>query len=402
MLRLILFLAGLYFCISSIFGHQEASSLERILLIISGLGLLIAAVLISLPRIFDHPGRVTELESASRYLIQAPVWCLLSLLVIELALRVTVFNLPIYWNATNWAGDIPAPGSIMVWGREGFGITHYEKWGEIHTPHQDDQENDVIVLGDSQTEALQVMDDIKFVSLAETTLREDGYDADLHNMGRSGLGLADHISWIPAYISIYQPKVIVVQLTMSDFLESFSEKQFNYFVAQDDKISELVHRYDFSTGFKQRNRNKYIWNGFEIQELGYERWNLMQQPDPLPADANTKVETLNTALAAQQMQMLINACDGIPLVVVLLPSAPYLSGGELEITDAAHTHLKELMQQYPEVNLVDPLPQFQKLASSGSLPRGFFNTTPGVGHLNQYGHEIVGQLLAKTIEQILK
>jgi hypothetical protein len=401
-LRLILFLTGLYFCTSSVFDHQGAGSSKRILLLALGFIFLIAGVLISLPVIFNHPNRAAKLESISRYLVQAPLWCLLSLLVVELALRITVFNLPVYWNATNWAGDIPAPGSIMVWGREGFGITHYEKWGEIYTPHQDDQENDVLVLGDSQTEALQVMDDVKFVSLAETTLLQDGYDADLHNMGRSGLGLADHVSWIPAYINLYQPKVIVVQLTISDFVESFSEEQFNYFVAQDNTISELVHRYDFSTGFKQRNRNKYIWNGFVIQELGYERWNLMQQPDLPSLDTNTKKEAWNADLIARQMEMLIEACNGIPLVVILLPSAPYPSGAELETMDPAHTQLKELIQHYPEVNLVDPLPQFQQLASSGSLPRGFFNTTPGVGHLNQHGHEIVGQLLAETIEQILK
>ena len=51
---------------------------------------------------------------------------------------------------------------------------------------------------------------------------------------------------------------------------------------------------------------------------------------------------------------------------------------------------------------VRALPEFQKLASTGRLPRGFFNGTPGSGHLNKYGNEIVGQLLAKSIEQVFK
>ena len=103
------------------------------------------------------------------------------------------------------------------------------------------------------------------------------------------------------------------------------------------------------------------------------------------------------------MEMLMKATEDLPLVVVLLPSAPYISGDEIQTTDPAHEQLKQLIEKYfPEISIVDPLPEFQHLTSSGSLPRGFFNTTPGVGHLNKYGHEIVGQLLAKTIEQIFQ
>ncbi len=379
--------------------------MERILLMMIGLGLLIVGVLISLPAIFNHPDRVDQLERFSRYLIQAPVWCLLSLLIIELALRGTVFNLPFYWNATNWAGDIPAPGSTILWGKEGYGITQYEKWGEIRTPYQDDKfENDVIVLGDSLTEAWHVVDEVKFSSHAETILRQDGYAADLHNLGRSGLAMADYVSWLPDYIALYQPRVIVVQLTRGDFTESFDVDQFNYFIAQDNKITDLFQRYDFSTGFKQRARREYHWDGFEIQQLGDERWRFMQRTGQTPAnpDLNAGMQALLPELVGQQMEMLISACDGIPLVVVLLPSVPSISGNEIKTTDPAHEQLKMLIQNESAVTVVDPLPEFQQLASSGHLPRGFFNTTPGKGHLNQYGHEIVGQLLADAIEQILK
>jgi hypothetical protein len=114
------------------------------------------------------------------------------------------------------------------------------------------------------------------------------------------------------------------------------------------------------------------------------------------------IATFNPELAKSQMNLLIDASQGVPLIIVLLPSAPYISGGKIEMTDPAHERLKDVIEQFPEVTIVDPLPEFQQLASLGYLPRGFFNSAPGEGHLNEDGNKIVGRLLAKSIEQVLK
>ncbi len=381
----------------------------------AGVILPIIGIVISLPKIINYLGIPGKLEFFSRYLVQASAWCFLSLLVVELTLRAVVYNPPLRKDVTNWAGDIPGMHSMILWGKEGYAITKYEKWGEIRTPfHDNKKDNNIIVLGDSQTECLQVEDDLKFTSFAEMVLRQDGYNADLHNLGRSGLAMADYISWIPAYQALYKPKVIVVQLTEDDFIESFHEGQFNYFIVKDDNKIDLFQTYDLSSGLVQKARKKYYVSP-QIRDLGYQRWYLMQgtvgklsnenaEPETTGNTLGAKVnsETFTPDLAEQQMEMLIDASEGIPLIVVLLPVAPYISGNEIQMADPAHEQLKEFINRYPEVTLVDPLPEFQKLAFTGHLPRGFFNGSPGVGHLNQYGNEIVGRLLAKTIEKELK
>lgn len=367
-----------------------------------------------------------KLESFSRYLVQVPLWCLLAFLVVEALLRVAVYNPPLLRDSANWAGDIPGVHTFILWGREGYGLTKYDKWGALQTPYHDNEKNNnVIVLGDSQTECLQVSNNLKFVSVAENLIRHDGYDVDLHNLGRSGLAMADYVSWIPPFRTIFDPKVIVVQLTSTDFYESFAEGQFNHFVVDKDRKLQLVHVYDFSGKFIQKVRKKYRI-GFEIEELGYQRWGLMQdsfkklknsavdenispqtvnlQVSPaVPVDGqNAKPSTFDSALADQQMNLLLEASDGVPLIVVLLPSAPYISGDGIEMDDPAHQQLVEFMKRYPEVTLVDPLPEFQNLAMAGRLPRGFFNSSPGGGHLNRDGNQIVGQLLAQAIGRVLK
>ena len=337
------------------------------------------------------------------------------LLVTELILRGVIQGPPLRRDVTNWAGDLPAVHAVILWGKEGYAITQYEKWGEIRTPYHDGKkDNDVIVLGDSQTECLQVGDNFKFVSVAETTLRSGGFDLDLHNLGRSGLAMADYISWIPAYQPLYHPKVIVLQLTANDFTEAFHKDMFNNFVLRDDNKIEMVHTYDFSSGFKQKAREGYYLPS-QIEALGYQRWQFMQGSigsasadkadlgvaGDIP-DKTVDLEIFNPELADQQMKMLIDASGGVPLVVVLLPTAPYISGNEIQMVDPAHEQLKDFMKRYPGITLVDPLPEFQQLASAGYLPRGFFNGAPGSGHLNINGNAIVGRLLAKTIEQVLE
>jgi hypothetical protein len=73
------------------------------------------------------------------------------------------------------------------------------------------------------------------------------------------------------------------------------------------------------------------------------------------------------------------------------------------MNDLKHQNLKSFLSNYPQIILVDPLPEFQQLALSGHLPMGFFNSAqPGLGHLNRRGHEILGELLAQTIEEVVK
>jgi hypothetical protein len=131
--------------------------------------------------------------------------------------------------------------------------------------------------------------------------------------------------------------------------------------------------------------------------------NLQTPPAEVPAEGQTvDTSVFNPDLADQQMKLLLEASDGVPLIVVLLPSTPYISGNQVETNDPAHEKLVEFMRRYPQITLVDPQPEFQKLAASGRLPRGFFNGSPGVGHLNKDGNQVVGSLLAQAIGQVFK
>ncbi len=365
----------------------------------------------------------------SAYVFPMLFWLILVLLGMEVLLRVTVYNQPLFFRQSNWFGSIPADGSFYLRGNEGYALTHYEGLtSEIATPYRDGM-LDILLFGDSFTEGLQVPDGQKYASVAEMLLRQDGCEADIHNLGRSGTAMADYVSWLPGYRSLYQPGLIVVQLQPDDFIESFYVRQANYFVAEGTEIVGLVHRYDLSGEYVVGDALHWGYPTLMLMRFGSERleqieaqtgiadwlsvWNAFLQGKTRMerVDAQT-ITTANDStfdefdvdLARQQVDLLLDAAGDVPVIVILFPHAPKISGDQIIWNDLEQGTLVEFFSQYyPQITVVNPLPEFQALASEGVLPMGFFNSpTPGWGHLNHRGHVVMGELLAETIVEALK
>lgn len=421
-LNVALALIGIYFLKDVLLNAGLIWNGKKTLMLAAGISFPLLAIF--LPKLSKHLSDPSQYEAFSKYLLQSTGWSLLVLFFMEILLRGVIQNPPLHRDVTNWVGDVPGLNSFVIWGKEGYGITHYKRWSEIQTPYADrNRKNDVIVLGDSHTEALQVGDGVKFVSVAESALRDKGFDLDLHNIGRSGLAIADYVSWIPPYKDIFRPKAIVVQLDISDFVDSFDDGQFNKFVVNSDGELELIPIFDFSPGFEQKQRRKITLYS-QLSSLGRERWRLLWsskddhvdaisngdatgttlgQVDNLNAVDNTALEVLDPELFVKQMDLLLKASEDVPVIVVLLPYAPRILNGELVMDDPSQIALRDFFSTYyPDIVVVDPLPEFQKLALDGTLPRGFVNSLPGEGHLNASGHRIVGKLLADAIAQVLR
>ena len=82
------------------------------------------------------------------------------------------------------------------------------------------------------------------------------------------------------------------------------------------------------------------------------------------------------------------------MVIVFLPSVPFIQNGALITQNADDDVVRAHLRQWPDWYVIDATAAFNAMVSTGHLPRGFANTTLGVGHLNADGHTVVGQLLA--------
>jgi len=402
LIRIEIFLIGIFFCGVALFAVQfgiddgAGWGSSRIGLLLGGMFALLVSGVVTLPRANEFIS-LARITSFGIYINKAFGWSILAFLGVEILLRMTIYSPSLEMVTTNFFGEVPAENSLLFWGKEGFGWTHYNKFGEIDTPFQGTKP--VLLVGDSFSEGWQVSDQNKFASVAEMNLHRWDKEIDVHNFGRSSMSMADYVSFIPIYKTLYSPEAIVVQLTSDDFVESFTKTKLNYFVQKDGKIYNLIHMTDISAK-KLDSSNEHVNSTSMVINLAKEKIKLNKSSNNSINEPAMKFDIL---LAQQQLDELVKVCDGIPLILVLLPNSPTISGDQINFEDPDYQNLLKLVSGYPEITVVDPYADFTKLADNNLLPHGFYNSTiPGTGHLNVQGNEIVGRLLAQAVEKVLQ
>lgn len=312
-----------------------------------------------------------------RYLAKAAAGVLLVLAGFEITVRLFALSTDRRFVVDPVLGRVVAAGSVVRWGSEGWGTTHFTANGEIATPHSGGP--NVVVLGDSHTEAFQVDDDRKFVSLAERQLWQRGRRLDLRNFGRSGGSMADFV-WLTRRLrERLRPAAFVIQLEEYDFdHRAFDSSRPNFFAWRPGGRIELDHAAVLA-GSKPPG----------IAMLGYAEHRL-QQIFSKPAGA--PVHGGAGGSVTLQAELLREAAGSVPVILLLLPYSPYASNSE---TFATLRHV--LPWPY-----VDPSTEFLASRERGRDPRTFFNEVPAGAHLNRDGHAIVAALLAAEIERVLR
>lgn len=362
--------------------------------LIVGLFIIITSVLLCLPK-FRQNVNNERINAIAKYVISSISSCLIVVVIIELLLRIFFVSPPLHSQNTNWFGSLPKTNSVVLWGKEGYALTHYEALGEIKTPFSDGR--NVILLGDSFMEAWQVSDEFKSASVAEKFLRESGYKINIRNFGKSGLTVADYVSWIPLYKKLFDPIIIVLNLSEDDFIKSLDSNNSNYFTLGVNDTLNLVNKNNFQEDLEVAPGKPELIPFPVIRSIGHQRIKDLKNK----ANTTRSQQEFNQTRASQQIEQLLYSCDGTELIIWLNPSFPAISGDEVLIEDENHEKLKYLLSQYSKIKVIDPLPDFIKLLSQGHFPKGFFNTNPDNGHLNRFGNKIVGELIANAIREII-
>jgi lysophospholipase L1-like esterase len=117
-------------------------------------------------------------------------------------------------------GEIFAPGKTVVYRLEGNGRSRWWEGGiRRSTAPLDQGPQNVLILGDSFTEALQVSDAEVYSELLERSLNGDGGRWQVINAGTSGASMADYVSYPERLIKRWNPIWTIVQVQEPDFKE---------------------------------------------------------------------------------------------------------------------------------------------------------------------------------------
>jgi lysophospholipase L1-like esterase len=362
-------------------------------------------------------------RTRTRYWLDVARWSLIVLLAFELGARLFIVHSPQREYLPEW-GVIPVEGSYAMQGLEGYAFQSYFADGEVETPYRDGLS--IVVLGDSTTLAAQVAPEENFVSLTETKLRQDGYNVDLHNLGRSARLMSDHVFLAPAVNAAYAPQIVIVQVSLDSFTLSFDPANENYFVEEGEglslihqeppslrelkyrnlvTLSSLLDHLDFRLRFTlDQTAKKYLGAGLALGGIAIHDMNALPEAD---MESLSQEEDLLRARrqAVAQVRALRAAYPNSRLILLVAADPPKVDAATRQIVweTPEDAQLVGVLERMSGVKLVYTLKIFQRYYDEYKvLPRGNFNSAFNFGHLNPNGHQAVAEVLTDALEEILK
>jgi hypothetical protein len=303
----------------------------------------------------------------------------IALILFETIIRTFIYN-PRLQVHDRLLGQIPAPGSTWVTGKEGFGRIHWNRQGirgrdfpgaAARNVHR------VVVVGDSFPMAEGVNDDQTFCARLENDLsRRLNQNVWIGNCGRAKLDAADFLCSVPAYDQKFNPELTVLTFNLSDFR------------VHDHLIAGLRAQFDPGAA---------SGDGLIVQPLsGSTEYQPMKRGVPEPLQRVGRLLMDHSALAVY---------GGLRLYNAALREVP----ADANITRVEQIATVPQMERYFTVLLARShapviCASFRHYVTrTGQPANGFDNTIwgPGRGHLTSVGHRIVAEALAPRIARLL-
>ncbi|MEO6119716.1 MAG: hypothetical protein ABIP12_03425 [Terriglobales bacterium] len=283
---------------------------------------------------------------------------------------------------------------------EGFASAHYATDGERLTgnppvagaPH-------VLILGDSHVEAMQVSDGETMGAVVELHARNAGAPINAHQYGWSYSAAPTYAQAAPRLLERWQPAATVVVLHSSDLEQAyFGAIRISTDQNHQDGIPKIIDERAQTprTGWRYAVGRPVLANSTLAYQL-YIAARMMEHTalnDALPRQ-RAQTSTPEAALASVR---LLKAAYGARLLIVY---DMYLHGLHTATVDDDGTVERSLMQACAEEGvrcvLTRAMFTHDRLVRT-RFSRGFSNTPPGVGHWNQTGHALLGELIWQQLQ----
>jgi lysophospholipase L1-like esterase len=320
---------------------------------------------------------------------------LLALLLMEGLVR-QVYQRPLAHHPD--FGPTIRPGARVVWRIEGNGISHWTDHGVRGTEPVAPGEAPLLVLGSSQTEALQVDDDEVYTAVVEAELRRRGLAARVRNAGRSGASAADYAAWAPVYRRLFAPRHVVIQLAPADLGEDawggpggrFERRAGGTLAATPRPVARPAPWRETLAPLVNRSMllvyGAYRFAEFRAAQAAQPPLFSAGESRPAPVPAPTPAFPVE-----EELDLLQARFDG-RVSFVFTPDVAGEPGASAQPAGDAERRFQEWCRARG-ARCANARPAFEALLAAGRSPFGFANTRFGQGHLNREGHRAVAEAL---------
>jgi len=317
-------------------------------------------------------------------------------------------------------GQVPAPGSMWVNGREGLGHMHWNHQGVRGRDLPADEgrpAHRIIVLGDSFCVGEAVNDDQTYCARLESDLqRRLREPVWIGNCGRVSLDAGDLLYYLPGYERQFHPDLIVLTYNISDF--RVSNRRICGIIAEFDPAAPagnglVVHPPSDAREHSLLDRvipaplrgvghalvddsSLALYGAARLYAVGWK-----EAPDKKFITHDSQIAT------AAQMEKYLGSLAMLahtPVVCVYIRPASPIWGINNHLDEVTIHRLQQATARVG-IPLVDTGPEFVRyFRRTGQPANGFANTVegPGNGHLNPAGHAVVAHALVDPIAHLLE
>lgn len=383
------------------------------------------------------------MRRATSSILLVAVSVVLSLAAVEIVLRVMGVGFPQFYGMDAHLGGVLRP-NVSGWfkseGRSYVEINTAGMHDREHTPEKPAGVYRIAVLGDSMTEAMQVARDRNFCSVLESRLkgcsRLGGKTPEVLNFGVSGYGTAQELIMLRDRVWQYHPDLVLLAMFPGNDLrnnnEALNKDIYCPYYTLDNGQLRLQYPPPTPTGGLRTVRDWLTDHSRLMQLVAFIRRvrhtqgkDVMVQKgtDPRLAGeagvddatfAPPQTDDWRQAWAVTEALLVEMRNEvrghGAEFAVALIPSGiqdypeasvrqAYLSRPGVQDLSYAHERLAQfLAAQNVSVIPLEAAMRSYAEAHHATL-HGFSNTVAGFGHMNEAGHQVVGDLLAAGICQ---
>jgi hypothetical protein len=249
-----------------------------------------------------------------------------------------------------------------------------------------------VIVGDSHVLAESVADVDTMGAEVERLGRQAGIRLNVRQYGWYAGAAPDYVANAPEILSRWQPKWVVAAMNWTDFGAEPLEESFDWrMTIQPDLSIRLVDVRPTPNG--RRERLKVLLSRSSLLTALYRRFGLFRAATE-PASA-ASVETrpvVDSALITRASIRALHNSYGEKLLIVYLGLTVWDDKPDPAEDELMADCLKE------KVDCVSTSPLMRDvLRERHQLSRGFPTTSPGIGHLNEIGHAITGEVIWQAL-----
>lgn len=296
---------------------------------------------------------------------------------------------------TNWEGYTTSKHQVNLkhnfYGVEGFGITSMDSNGFNNDGTVQPAETNIICIGSSQTEALQVNTSYNYVSTLNKL--ETGFKA--YNLGVSAQFLNKslyRLPLIPQYFS--SCKIIVAETPWFPTLTE-TEEIIKILETDDVPINDL--------DWKDKQLLMKVYRSLPLASVMNRQVSLLRKVDStMNSPQSIEQEDLNVyeKKFGYALHLLRQKLKDIPILFVYLPKFQMERSGQITFIKEKKECVIRKVCSENNIVFISMEPSFYDAYEKYRvLPYGFRNSAVGKGHLNENGHRLVALKLASTIRE---